>query len=79
GTGFRTDFAIGESDVDDELSGTQSSLNLSVEDIALLDRERSYVYAKVGYPFILPNQAGVFVPSMVYFNSDAEGGSLSFD
>jgi len=76
GTGFRTDFAIGESDVDDELSGTQS---LSVEDAALLDRERSYVYAKVGYPFILPNQAGVFVPSMVYFNSDAEGGALSFD
>ncbi|OED74839.1 hypothetical protein A143_01060 [Vibrio splendidus ZS-139] len=76
GTGFRTDFAIGESDVDDELSGTQS---LSAEDVALLDRERSYVYAKVGYPFILPNQAGVFVPSMVYFNSDAEGGALSFD
>ncbi|TVU60535.1 DUF2860 domain-containing protein [Vibrio atlanticus] len=76
GTGFRTDFAIGESDVDDELSGTQS---LSVEDAALLDRERSYVYAKVGYPFILPNQAGVFVPSMVYFNSDTEGGALSFD
>lgn len=76
GTGFRTDFAIGESDVDDELSGTQS---LSAEDAALLDRERSYVYAKVGYPFILPNQAGVFVPSMVYFNSDAEGGALSFD
>ncbi|MFA0056948.1 DUF2860 family protein [Vibrio echinoideorum] len=76
GTGFRTDFAIGESDVDDELSGTQS---LSVEDAALLDRERSYVYAKVGYPFILPNQAGVFVPSMVYFNSDADGGALSFD
>ena len=77
GTGFRTDFAIGESDVDDELSG--SSLNLSAEEIALLDRERTYVYAKVGYPFILPNQAGVFVPSMVYFNSDAEGGALSFD
>lgn len=76
GTGFRTDFAIGESDVDDELSGTQS---LTVEDAALLDRERSYVYAKIGYPFILPNQAGVFVPSMVYFNSDAEGGALSFD
>jgi hypothetical protein len=76
GTGFRTDFAIGESDVDDELSGTQS---LSAEDVALLDRERSYVYVKVGYPFILPNQAGVFVPSMVYFNSDAEGGALSFD
>ncbi|MCF7502857.1 DUF2860 family protein [Vibrio sp. L3-7] len=76
GTGFRTDFAIGESDVDDELSGTQS---LSAEDVALLDRERSYVYVKVGYPFILPNQADVFVPSMVYFNSDAEGGALSFD
>ncbi|MDN3628284.1 DUF2860 family protein [Vibrio lentus] len=76
GTAFRTDFAIGQSDVDDELSGTSF---LPPEKIALLDRERTYVYAKAGYPFILPNQAGVFVPSMVYFNSDAEGGALSFD
>ncbi|MEZ9159933.1 hypothetical protein BCU90_07195 [Vibrio lentus] len=79
GTAFRTDFAIGQSDVDDELSGTQNELGLSDEAVALLDRERTYVYAKAGYPFILPNQAGVFVPSMVYFNSDAEGGALSFD
>ena len=79
GTAFRTDFAIGQSDVDDELSGTQDKLGLSDEEVALLDRERTYVYAKAGYPFILPNQAGVFVPSMVYFNSDAEGGALSFD
>ncbi|MCC4784405.1 hypothetical protein CSB62_17325 [Vibrio splendidus] len=79
GTSFRTDFAIGQSDVDDELSGTQNELGLSDEEVGLLDRERTYVYAKAGYPFILPNQAGVFVPSMVYFNSDAEGGALSFD
>jgi hypothetical protein len=79
GTGFRTDFAIGQSDVDDELSGNQSLLGLTDEEVAMLDRERTYVYAKVGYPFILPNQAGVFVPSMVYFNSDADGGALSFD
>ncbi|OBT22669.1 hypothetical protein A9266_11360 [Vibrio tasmaniensis] len=79
GTAFRTDFAIGQSDVDDELSGTQDKLGLTDEEVALLDRERTYVYAKAGYPFILPNQAGVFVPSMVYFNSDAEGGALSFD
>ncbi|MCB5361392.1 DUF2860 family protein [Vibrio lentus] len=79
GTAFRTDFAIGQSDVDDELSGTQNELGLSDEEVGLLDRERTYVYAKAGYPFILPNQAGVFVPSMVYFNSDAEGGALSFD
>ena len=79
GTAFRTDFAIGQSDVDDELSGTQDKLGLIDEEVALLDRERTYVYAKAGYPFILPNQAGVFVPSMVYFNSDAEGGALSFD
>ncbi|CAK3525267.1 DUF2860 domain-containing protein [Vibrio crassostreae] len=76
GTAFQTDFAIGESDVDDELSGTQS---LSAQDAALLDRERTYVYAKAGYRFILPNQTGLLVPSMVYFNSDAEGGALSFD
>ncbi|PMN51564.1 hypothetical protein BCT31_16910 [Vibrio lentus] len=79
GTAFRTDFAIGQSDVDDELSGTQDKLGLTDEEVGLLDRERTYVYAKAGYPFILPNQAGVFVPSMVYFNSDAEGGALSFD
>ncbi|MDN2665612.1 DUF2860 family protein [Vibrio sp. 14N.309.X.WAT.E.F5] len=79
GTAFRTDFAIGQSDVDDELSGTQDKLGLTDEEVRLLDRERTYVYAKAGYPFILPNQAGVFVPSMVYFNSDAEGGALSFD
>ncbi|UXA00045.1 DUF2860 domain-containing protein [Vibrio splendidus] len=79
GTGFRTDFAIGESDVDDELSGTQSSLGLTAEEIALLDRERTYIYAKAGYPFILPNKAGVFVPSMVYFHSDSKGGALSFN
>ncbi|MEC7941485.1 MAG: DUF2860 family protein [Pseudomonadota bacterium] len=76
GTAFQTDFAIGESDVDDELSGTQS---LSSQEAALLDRERAYLYAKAGYRFILPNQAGLLVPSMVYFNSDAEGGALSFD
>ncbi|PMH02656.1 DUF2860 family protein [Vibrio lentus] len=79
GTAFRTDFAIGQSDVDDELSGTQDKLGLTDEEVGLLDRERTYVYAKAGYPFILPNRAGVFVPSMVYFNSDAEGGALSFD
>lgn len=79
GTAFRTDFAIGQSDVDDELSGAQDKLGLTDEEVGLLDRERTYVYAKAGYPFILPNQAGVFVPSMVYFNSDAEGGALSFD
>ncbi|MEZ9651180.1 DUF2860 family protein [Vibrio lentus] len=79
GTAFRTDFAIGQSDVDDELSATQDKLGLTDEEVGLLDRERTYVYAKAGYPFILPNQAGVFVPSMVYFNSDAEGGALSFD
>ncbi len=79
GTAFRTDFAIGQSDVDDELSGTEDKLGLTDEEVGLLDRERTYVYAKAGYPFILPNQAGVFVPSMVYFNSDAEGGALSFD
>ncbi|TCN77809.1 uncharacterized protein DUF2860 [Vibrio crassostreae] len=76
GTAFQTDFAIGESDVDDELSGTQS---LSAQDAALLDRETTYLYAKAGYRFILPNQAGIFVPSMVYFSSNAEGGALSFD
>ena len=76
GTAFQTDFAMGESDVDDELSGTQS---LSTQEAALLDRERAYLYAKAGYRFILPNQAGLLVPSMVYFNSDAEGGALSFD
>ncbi|MCK8077487.1 DUF2860 domain-containing protein [Vibrio sp. 1CM2L] len=79
GTGFRTDFAIGESDVDDELSGTLGTQPISSEKAMLLDRERTYVYAKAGYPFILPNQAGVFVPSMVYFNSDAEGSAFSFD
>ena len=76
GTAFQTDFAIGESDVDDELSGTQS---LSAQDAALLDRERTYVYAKAGYRFILPNQTGLLVPSMVYFHADAEGDALSFD
>lgn len=76
GTRFQTDFAIGESDVDDELSGSQG---LPPEEAALLDRERTYVYAKAGYRFILPNHAGLLVPSMVYFNSDAEGGALSFD
>ncbi|ROP20602.1 DUF2860 domain-containing protein [Vibrio crassostreae] len=76
GTAFQTDFAIGESDVDDELSGTQS---LSAQDAALLDRERAYVYAKAGYRFILPNQTGLLVPSMVYFHADAEGDALSFD
>ncbi|WP_210448973.1 DUF2860 domain-containing protein [Vibrio crassostreae] len=76
GTAFQTDFAIGESDVDDELSGTQ---NLSAQDAALLDRERTYVYAKAGYRFILPNQTGLLVPSMVYFHADAEGDALSFD
>ncbi|MEZ9575348.1 DUF2860 family protein [Vibrio sp. 10N.261.55.F4] len=76
GTGFRTDLAFGQSDVDEELSGSQV---LSPEDTVLLDRERTYVYAKAGYRFILPNQAGLFVPSMVYFHSDAEGGALSFD
>ncbi|WP_210472856.1 DUF2860 family protein [Vibrio crassostreae] len=76
GTAFQTDFAIGESDVDDELSGTQS---LSAQDAALLDRETTYLYAKAGYRFKLPNQAGIFVPSMVYFSSNAEGGALSFD
>ncbi|MFA0409253.1 DUF2860 family protein, partial [Vibrio splendidus] len=76
GTGFRTDLAFGQSDVDEELSGSQA---LSPEDAVLLDRERTYVYAKAGYRFILPNQAGLFVPSMVYFHSDAEGGALSFD
>ncbi|MFA0012299.1 DUF2860 family protein [Vibrio lentus] len=79
GTAFQTDFAIGQSDVDDELSGTQNSAGLTDEEIALLDRERTYLYAKAGYRFILPNQSGLLVPSMVYFNSDAEGGALSFD
>ncbi|WP_286301092.1 DUF2860 domain-containing protein [Vibrio apostichopi] len=79
GTAFQTDFAIGQSDVDDELSGSQNSAGLTGEEIALLDRERTYLYAKAGYRFILPNQSGLLVPSMVYFNSDAEGGALSFD
>ncbi|OEE04804.1 hypothetical protein OC5_12190 [Vibrio cyclitrophicus ZF264] len=76
GTGFQADFAIGESDVDDELSGTQ---NLSAQDAALLDRERTYLYAKTGYRFILPDQVGLLVPSMVYFSSDAKGDAISFD
>lgn len=79
GTAFQTDFAIGESDVDDELSGTLGTKSISPEKAALLDRERTYVYAKAGYRFILPNQAGLLVPSMVYFHADAEGDALSFD
>lgn len=78
GTGFQTDFALGQSDVDEEQSGLTGTDSLGAE-AGLLDRERTYLYANAGYRFVLPNKAGLFVPSLVYTNSDAEGNAFSFN
>lgn len=77
GSHFDIDMAAGESDVDNEKSGTKG-LGLSIEDQALLKRERKYYYLKTGYRYVLEDHQGLVMPSLNVFSSDSKGEALSF-
>lgn len=77
GSNFSVDMAAGESDVDEERSGTKG-LGLSPEDQAHLTRERNYFYLKTGYRYFLPEQQAILQPSLHVTSSRPKGEALSF-
>lgn len=77
GSNFSLDMAAGESDVNDEKSGTKG-LDFSVEDQALLSRERKYFFLKTSYRHFLQEHRALLIPSLNVFSSRPEGEAFSF-
>lgn len=77
GSNFDIDMAAGQSDVDNELSGTKGT-NLTEQDQERLKRERQYFYFKTGYRYFLESHKALLIPSLNVFTSDSEGKALSF-
>ncbi|ROV57727.1 DUF2860 domain-containing protein [Vibrio ponticus] len=77
GSNFDIDMAAGESDVDEERTGTKG-LDLTQQQRDLLTRERKYYYFKTAYRHVIPQQQAMLIPSLNVFASDSEGDALSF-
>lgn len=77
GSNFSVDMAAGESDVDEERSGTKG-LNLTPDEQKHLTRERNYFYLKTGYRYFLPEQQAILQPSLHVTSSRPKGEALSF-
>lgn len=77
GSKFDIDMAAGESNVDEERTGTKG-LDLTQQQRELLTRKRKYYYFKTAYRHVMPQQQAILMPSVNVFASDAEGDALSF-
>lgn len=70
-------YAIASSSIDDELSG-QNELDLSVEEIASLERDS--LYQRVEVETMFPVAKGIFLkPTFQYTNRNADGDANSFN
>jgi hypothetical protein len=73
GSGLSVDLAFATTDVDNEKSGT----DLSLDERKLLDRNGSSLYIKTDYKFEL-DQTSALVPSITYISHAADGKAMSF-